>query len=42
MRLLFTALACLFSVSVFGQGWEQTYGGERILDDVGNSVQQNY
>tara|TARA_Y100000589_G_C27146125_1_gene626907 strand:- start:256 stop:1749 length:1494 start_codon:yes stop_codon:yes gene_type:complete len=26
MRLLFTVLACLFSVSVFGQGWEQTYG----------------
>ena len=38
MRLLFTALACLFSVSVFGQGWEQTYGGEGL--DVGNSVQQ--
>ena len=27
MRLLFTALALLTSFSVFGQGWEQTYGG---------------
>ena len=38
MRLLFTALACLISVSVFGQGWEQTYGSEGY--DWGRSVQQ--
>jgi hypothetical protein len=37
-RLYITALACLISVSVFGQGWEQTYGG--TVSDSGNSVQQ--
>ena len=26
MRLLFTALACLISMSVFGQTWEQRFG----------------
>ena len=38
MRLLFTALACLISFSLFGQGWEQTFGGESY--DEGRSVQQ--
>jgi hypothetical protein len=38
MRHLITALACLLSFSVFGQGWEQTYGGSD--DERGFSVQQ--
>ena len=38
MRLLFTALACLISMNVFGQGWEQTY--EVLGFEGGKSVQQ--
>jgi hypothetical protein len=38
MRHIITAFACLLSFSVFGQGWEQTYGGSD--DERGFSVQQ--
>ena len=38
MRHLITAFACLLSFSVFGQGWEHTYGGSD--DERGFSVQQ--
>jgi hypothetical protein len=38
MRYLLTSLACLISLSLFGQGWEQTYGSEGY--DWGRSVQQ--
>ena len=38
MKNLFFVLACILSFSVFGQGWEQTYGG--IAPDFGTSVQQ--
>ena len=39
MRLLFTALACLISVSLFGQGWEQTYEGGGPDGTIGISIQ---
>ena len=35
MKNLLFVIACLFSVGVFGQGWEQTYGS-----GIGSSVQQ--
>ena len=38
MRHIITAFACLLSFSLFGQGWEQTYGGSD--DESGFSVQQ--
>ncbi len=38
MKNVLTALACLISLSVVGQGWEQTYGGEEA--DWCSSVQQ--
>jgi len=38
MRLLFTALACLISVSLFGQEWMYNYGDS--LQDYGYDVQQ--
>jgi len=38
MRHIITAFACLLSFSVFGQGWEHTYGGSD--DERGFSVQQ--
>jgi hypothetical protein len=38
MKYLIFVFACLISVSVVGQGWEQTYGG--LGSDYGKSVQQ--
>jgi hypothetical protein len=38
MKNLFFVLACILSFSVFGQGWEQTYGGTD--SDSGQAVQQ--
>ena len=38
MNNLILTLIITLPLTVLGQGWEQTYGGE--LDDLGNSVQQ--
>ena len=39
MRLLFTALACLVYVSVFGQVWEQTYGETTHNEELSSIIQ---